>query len=179
MRCIWSSCSCSVCSIKSHICLLGEAFETLHEISFVICLFPMGRTGWKEKHRGRGEWNRWFAQKWIDGGVERLEWRRGKEEEKTRKRADWVSGAEGGGVTDLCKRRWYKRRACGTQKLLVGERRGIIDCEHRHPAQPITELHTDFSGLEHLHSRRGVKWTKEQWWKRGGRKQTLKTGWRA
>ncbi len=53
--------------------------------------------------------------------------------------------------------RRYKRRACGTQKLLVGERRGIIDCEHRHPAQPITELHTDFSGLEHLHSRRGVK----------------------
>lgn len=69
--------------------------------------------------------------------------------------------------------RQYKRRAHGTQKLLVGERRGIIDCEHRHPAQPITELHTDFSGLEHLHLGRGVKWTKEQWWKRGRKKNRL------
>lgn len=117
------------------------------------------------------------ARRELPARLRKSKARRGKEEEKDhRKRADWVSGAEGRGVGDL----WYKRRAWGTQKLLVRDRRGIIDCEHRHPAQPITELHTDLSALQHLHFGEEGKMNKRYVMeKREEEKQSLKMGWRA
>lgn len=91
---------------------------------------------------------------------------------------EWGGGQRGYRFVQAAWR--YKRRGRGTQKLLVGERRGIIDCEHRHPAQPITELHTDFSGLEHLHLWEGDKRNKRAVMeKREKEKQTLRMGWRA